>query len=226
MISVGGAESTFITYDGRYESLIDHIIIQVEKLQYPSFCEIKEDTALIVSRHRPVHCVLEIPSGLVDFLDDQIENLKINWRKIDQESISAYALQIENNERIRNQFFEGDLNSVNLIEHAYQTLVSEITVTAQKCFPVKTFKHFLQPYWNQELRDFHKRMTLKRAAWVADGKLRDSGCWSYKEYKNSKRIFRRCHRKYANKYLQNQLDQIDKAAEVDSSLFWRMINAR
>ena len=26
--------------------------------------------------------------------------------------------------------------------------------------------------------------------------------------------------------MQNQIDQIDKAAEVDSSLFWRMINAR
>ena len=135
-------------------------------------------------------------------------------------------MQIENNERIRNQFFEGDLNSVNSIDQAYQTLASGITATAQNCFPVKTFKHFLKPYWNQELRDFHKRMTIKRAVWVADGKPMDSCCLTYKEYKNSKREFRRCHRKYANKYLQNQIDQIDKAAEVDSSLFWRMINAR
>ena len=69
-------------------------------------------------------------------------------------------------------------------------------------------------------------MTLKRAAWVAAGKPRDSCCLSYKEYKNSKRDYRRCHRKYANNYLQNQIDQIDKAAEVDSHLFWCMINAR
>ena len=61
---------------------------------------------------------------------------------------------------------------------------------------------------------------------MADGKPRDSCSLTYKEYKNSKREFRRCHRKYANKYLQNQIDQIDKAAEVDSFLFWRMINAR
>ena len=72
-----------------------------------------------VSRHRPVHCVLEIPAGLLRLLDHQIENIKINWRKIDQESISAYVLQIKNNERIRNQFFEGDLNSVNSIDQAY-----------------------------------------------------------------------------------------------------------
>ena len=29
-----GADSTFVTYDGRHESLIDHIILPVEKLHY------------------------------------------------------------------------------------------------------------------------------------------------------------------------------------------------
>ena len=36
-----GADSTFVTYDGRFESLIDHIIIPIEKLPYASRCEIK-----------------------------------------------------------------------------------------------------------------------------------------------------------------------------------------
>ena len=69
-------------------------------------------------------------------------------------------------------------------------------------------------------------MTLKRAAWVADGKPRNIGYSSYKEYKSAKMEFRWCHRKCANKYLQDQIDEIDKAAEVDSPLFWRLINAR
>ena len=38
-----GAKSSFVSYDCRYESLIDHIIIQVEKVQYVVCCEIMQD---------------------------------------------------------------------------------------------------------------------------------------------------------------------------------------
>ena len=132
-----GADLTFVTYDGRHESLIDHIIIPIEKLTYVSCCEIIEDEALNVSRHRPVHCVLGIPASRFDFFDNQVESIKINWKKINQESISSYAHELENNELIYNWFLEGDLNSHSSIDRAYQTLGSEITVAARKCFPVK-----------------------------------------------------------------------------------------
>ena len=127
-----------------------------------------------VSRHRPVHCVLGIPASRFDVFDNQVESIKINWKKLNQESISAYAHELENNERIHNRFLEGGLNSHSSIDRAYQTLVSENTVAAPKCFPVKKFNRLLKPYWNQELGDFHKRMTLKRTAWVAAGKPRES----------------------------------------------------
>ena len=221
-----GADSTFVTYDGRHESLIDHIIIPVEKLHYVSFCEIKDDSALNVSRHRPIHCLFEIPACLSYILDPQVESTKINWRKIDQDSTNAYVSELENNELIRKHFFEKELNSQPSIDEAYGIIVSEIARAARKCFPVKKYKPFLKPYWNQELCNFHKRMTSKRAAWITDGKHRNIGCESYKEYKAAKKEFRRCHRKCVNKYLQDQIEEIDKAAEVDSPLFWRLINAR
>ncbi|MEW8561249.1 MAG: hypothetical protein AB2541_04060 [Candidatus Thiodiazotropha sp.] len=221
-----GAGSTFVTYDGRHESLIDHIILPVEKLQYVTFCEIRDDDALNVSRHRPVHCMVELPICCFDPDEDQIEYKKINWRKADEKSVNAYVSAIQNNERLQSNFLEGRLNSMSSIDQAYETLVNEITVAAQNCFPVKRFKHFLKPYWNRELDTLHKRMTQKRAAWVSDGRPRGPEFVSFKEYKNAKREFRRCHRKFANEYLQTQVDQIDQAAEVDSSLFWRLINAR
>ena len=42
----------------------------------------------------------------------------------------------------------------------------------------------------------------------------------------AKRQFRHCHRKCVNTYLQSQLDEIDRLAEVDSAHFWRLVNAR
>ena len=165
-----GADSTFVTYDGRHESLIDHIKIPVEKLHYVSFCEIKDDSALNVSRHRPIHCLLEIPACLSYIPDPQVESTKINWRNIDQDSTNAYVSELENNELIRKKIFERELNSQTSIDEAYGIIVSEITRAARKCFPVKKYKPFLKPYWNQELCNFHKRMTSKRAAWITNGK--------------------------------------------------------
>ena len=221
-----GADSTFVTYDGRHESLIDHIILPVEKLHYVSFCEIKDDSALNVSRHRPVHCLLEIPSDFPHMPGVQVDNTKINWRKVNPDSINSYIHELENSEHIRSRILENEIESQHSIDGAYEALVCATTVAARKCFPVKSFKHFLKPYWNQELANFHKRMKLKRAAWINDGKPRDVGRDSYKDYKSAKREFRRCHRKGVNKYLRDQIEEIDKAAELDSTLFWRLVNAK
>ena len=49
---------------------------------------------------------------------------------------------------------------------------------------------------------------------------------SYREYKMAKRDFRRVHRKYVDMYLQSQNEEIDRAAEIDSNLFWRLVNAK
>ena len=103
--------------------------------------------------------------------------------------------------------------------------VKEVTSAAQKSFPVKSFKRFLKPYWNQELRDLHNKMKANRNAWITDGKPRSVSHLSYIQYKSAKRDFRRCHRKYADRYLQSQLDEIDRVAEVDSAHFWRLVNA-
>ena len=129
-----GADSTFVTYDGRHESLIDHIIVPVEKLHYVSYCEIKEDSALNVSRHRPVHFLIEIPACLSYIPDSQVESIKINWRKIGQDSTDAYVTELENNEVIRKQFFEDELDLQNSIDQAYGTLVNTITVAARNHF--------------------------------------------------------------------------------------------
>ena len=99
-------------------------------------------------------------------------------------------------------------------------------MAAQKCFPHKSYKRFLKPYWNTELRDLHHKMKKYREAWVRKGKPRESQHITYIQYKIAKRQFRHCHRKCVNTYLQSQLDEIDRLAEVDSAHFWRLINAR
>ena len=57
-----GARSSFVPYDNKNETLIDHILLLTEQLNYVRTCDICVDNALNVSRHRPVLCQLNIPT--------------------------------------------------------------------------------------------------------------------------------------------------------------------
>ena len=62
----------------------------------------------------------------------------------------------------------------------------------------------------------HNKIKINRKAWIRDNKPRNINCISYFEQK-AKRDFRRCHRKHADNFLQSQLDEIDRVAEVNSN---------
>jgi exonuclease III len=51
-----GARSSFVSYNGVHESLIDHILIPVNVANTVTKCEILQDSALNVSTHRPIYC--------------------------------------------------------------------------------------------------------------------------------------------------------------------------
>ena len=75
-----GAKSSYVSYDGRYESLLDHIIIPSDKLDLVESCEICEDDCLNVSRHRPVFCQLKLPHNQQQIVSPVCEQ-SINWKK-------------------------------------------------------------------------------------------------------------------------------------------------
>ena len=219
-----GANSTFVTYDGRYESLIDYILIPVEKMKNVTYCEILDDSPLNVSRHRPVCCSLTLPTCLEGYASVE-SGPTINWKKVDQDCVNNYQNKLQNSDHLQS-ISRTDINSNELIDQAYKVLTREITAAAQKSFPIKSFKRFLKPYWNQELRNLHNKMKTQRHIWVSKGKPRGIDHASYQEYKEAKRDFRRCHRKIADQFLQSQIDEIDRVAEIDSGHFWRLVNAR
>ena len=56
-----GASTTFVSYSGEYTSLIDHILIGMEKVDLVLTCKVPDDDALNVSSHRPILMHFEIP---------------------------------------------------------------------------------------------------------------------------------------------------------------------
>ena len=220
-----GAKFTFVTFDGRHESLKDYILVPIEKSRKVLHCEIIHDNALNVSRHRPVYCALELPSCKYDDMPSDLGPTSINWRKVDQACITEYQNIIQNSEQMAH-IIQGDLETPRSIDQAYTVLVSQVTAAAEKSLPKKSFKRFLKPYWNLELQGHHRKMKLYRNAWVKCGKPRQPNQTTYTDCKSARRNFRQCHRKHANAYLQGQLEEIDRLAEVDSAHFWWLVNAR
>ena len=183
-----GAKSTFVTYDGRHESLIDYILVPIEKSRKVSHFEIIHDNALNVSLHRPVYCALELPSCKYDDMPSDLGPTSINWRKVYQACITEYQNIIQNSEQIAH-IIQGDLETPRSIDQAYTVLVSKVTAAAEKSLPKKSFKQFLKPYRNLELQGHHRKMKLYRNAWVKYGKPRQPNQTTDTDYKSAQRNF-------------------------------------
>ena len=218
-----GARSSFVSCDGLCESMIDHILVPIEKVDLISRVTIWGDEALNVSRHRPISCTINIP-----FSDLSQSNVSshINWKKADTVSINAYQCTLQTDiSLIELENYNYQSNSD--IDYAYDLVVKGLKSASEKWFRKTEFKKFLKPYWNRELSYLHKNMKALRRNWIAAGRPRDLQNYHYFKYKEAKRLFRKKkHRNCIDKYLQKLNDDIDNLAGVDSGLFWREINKR
>lgn len=219
-----GAKSTFVSYDNKSESLIDHILFPVEQVHYIQACEICVDDVLNVSRHRPLRCRIRMPVQHPEtyvILTDS----PINWKKLDDRTVQNYQVTLSCNETLQN-LCNSSIATTDSIARAYGDIVRELKSIARQIFPVKTYRRYLKPYWTNELSALHRTMAGLRRNWVNAGKPRNSNHSAYSAYKSAKRNFRRKHRQASENYMKKQIDEIDNLAEVDSSLFWHHVNVR
>ena len=217
-----GASSSFVTYDNSTESLIDHILFPAEKLLYINECEICDDDCLNVSRHRPIYCQIRLPSYSQWSFGSEGDNT-INWKVVSDEARLAYRQFLSNDISIQN-IINNDIISDTDINRVYSTIVTVVKKAAIESLPIKKFKRYLKPYWNVELNMLHKDMKSKRANWVRNGKPRGNISEIYTIYKAAKCDFRRKHRRIVDAYMKRQIEEIDRVAEIDSRLFWRLVN--
>lgn len=220
-----GASSTFVSYDNKNESLIDHILLPVEQLLCVLSCEICDDEALNVSRHRPIICQVRVPNQQPEYAISNPVSCIINWKRADVDTIQRYRDNLENNHQIIN-LVESSFESKFSIDKAYTDLVGTLKYCAKQSFPRKRYKSYLKPYWTTDLTELHKSMMNRRKSWVDAGKPRGSNHVVYSLYKASKRHFRRKHRQASEAFMKSQFDEIDRLAEVDHQMFWHHVNSR
>lgn len=220
-----GAASTFVSYDGSSESMIDHIILCAESYDTVVRCEILDDSAMNVSRHRPVVCDVLLPNGQETATSSECYISKPNWRKASDYQRWHYSevLTILLSERFESFHDCAEKCDIDVM---YDVLVQCLCASCEATIPKAKFKPFLKPYWKKELTELHRSMNKFRWEWIRKGRPRDHDNVFFANYKRSKREFRYLHRKCVEGYEQELLSEIDSAAEIDSRHFWTLFNSR
>ena len=218
-----GVAASFVSYDGKYESLIDHILFPVERLDTVMSCKLLDDHVLNVSRHRPVICRITVP--LINF-ENQSQSFSshVKWEKLDESVLQLYESEVSDS--LLSYSCTADLDPKQKLEQKYTHIVNSIIEVSDSVLPKSQFKPYLKPYWDSTLKDLHAAMRGKRRNWIRDGQPRGHNHISYREYKATKCLFRAYHRKCAEQFLTELDSDIDQAAELDCAVFWKKVNSR
>ena len=84
-----GGSDTFVSYNGMFHSMIDHIVIPKECVDTISDCLISDD-ALNVSIHRPVLCSLKFPHAERTIIRSADIMYPIKWWSVKDAEIGNY----------------------------------------------------------------------------------------------------------------------------------------
>ena len=217
-----GADFSFCSYGDLYESLFDHILLPSERLDTVLSCEILEDDVLNVSRHLPVVCSVSIPTANLNTSTFDFPS-HIKWEKLDSEKKLSYSTNL-GTLLLKHSDRDG-LNCHDSLNMTYSHIVDSI-LKASESLPKTKFRPFLKPYWDPVLKNLHAVMRDKRRNWIRDGRPRGVQFLTYREYKTAKTLFRAHHRRCAENYLTELNMEIDKAAKIDSAVFWKKVNNR
>ena len=142
-----------MSYDNIYESLIDHVLLPLERLDTVSSCEILGDHVLNTSRHRPIVCRISIP--LADFeYTSMTFSSHVRSDKLIEHLLLTYKLELSN--LLSSASCQTDLDPTVRLEQTYCHIVNAITSVTDSVLPKTKFRPYLKPSWDTSLK---KRFT-------------------------------------------------------------------
>lgn len=205
--------------------MMDYICLPVEHVNSVQHVELVDDNCLNVSWHKLVLCTVQFSCILYEPVPNSQRSIdRMNWKKATSDHVKSYREIFSSHTDVQN------LRDVTLhkddIDPAVAMVTSAILNSANLTLPKVKFKLFLKSYWNDDLNEYYKKMLEAHRAWCCTARPRNQDNVYFRQYKAAKLIFRKLHRLAIHRYIAKQYDEIDKTAEVDSNLFWKMVNSR
>ena len=142
--------------------LVDHFLLPIKQLHCVS-CEICDDEALNVSRHRPIVCQVRVPTQHSEYaMSNPISDSGIiNWKRADGYTVQRCRDHLKNDASFQN-LVEKSFGSKLSIDNVYADLVGTLKYCAKQSFPRKKYKSYLKLYRNKALTALHKSMMNRR----------------------------------------------------------------
>jgi len=101
-----------------------------------------------------------------------------------------------------------------------------ITSAMIQCVPLSKYRPHVRPYWDSELKVLHTEQLRLRHVWILEGKPRGDIYISYINYKTAKRIFARALRQKQDNFYQDEYEQLEHAADVDTKYLWKNFKSK
>ncbi|CAC5359457.1 unnamed protein product [Mytilus coruscus] len=210
-----GPDYTFINKT----SMIDYILMNDSIYrQLKSYEILSEGSVSSTSDHLPVLAEIVLQHNPHQILNS-FSKLPA-WHKITDDQIELYKQFLHEPLQILMKKMDSDNADIDTI---YNDMVTILHFAADKTVPKCGFNPFTKPYWTSGVKIAHEKERSLRKAWVIDGRPRGMHHDSYRLYKRAKHEFRNIQQAAYEQYIQQTNDDINKAAECDIRLFWKLI---
>ncbi|CAG2242588.1 unnamed protein product [Mytilus edulis] len=210
-----GPDYTFINKT----SMIDYILMNDSIYrQLKSYEILSEGSVSSTSDHLPILAEIVLQHNPHKILNS-FSKLPA-WHKITDDQIELYKQFLHEPLQILIKKMDSDNADIDTL---YNDMVTILHAAADKTVPKCSFNPFTKPYWTSGVKIAHEKERTLRKAWVIDGRPRGMHYDSYKLYKRAKHEFRNIQQAAYEQYIQQTNDDINKAAECDIRLFWKLI---
>ena len=212
-----------------WESYIDHCLVTEQLEPLVTNCQVNEDVVINTSDHLSVSLYLDVVHLPIKPPNTSIGTERLAWHKVNENQIrNSYTPMVSEKlyglkaDLLRgNVCLEGEQLDYVLTEIA-KTLIESSKAT----IPKSKFRKYLKPYWNCQLKLLSKHKINVWRKWKASGKPRDENSQIWRDYKDSKRDFRRSQRIAEAEYERGVIEELSNAEVIDQKQFWSLIRKR
>lgn len=218
-----GPIMTFQSYSTGPSTGIDHILLPEHCRQDVLAAKVVNDSDHSTSDHRPILCSLTLPGALQNSM--HTNKTVVSWERAKQHGhIHDYSYAVSQN------LWTLEFPNCDISQKAIDTYYSDIVCAIKKAdhdtLPHSKFKAYLKPYWNENLNTLRNNMRLNRTLWINNCHCYEMSCEYFKNYKDSKRLYRVEMRKAFDNYQSSITRKFESDIDADQKSVWNILNRR
>ena len=197
-------------------SQIDHFVCCDNTSHHMERCFVHDDHVLNVSDHHPISlsvkclatpCICAVPP------------IRYNWASSDK---------LMYTQNLRANLAESDrhITTITDIDRYVSDLQDSITKSVKSSVPVRKFRPYVRPFWDDDLRVLHREQYNFRQNWINEGRPRGPEFQTYVEYKCAKRRFARIFKLKQLEFYRKEYEDLENNANLDMKHLWKNVKPK